>query len=136
MSCSIIQVRGKSNAPIKPLQPQRHPHIHPDSYRLQGSCVKVYLWTPKGEIWYGFFIKFWTGFLMGVWPSISEITRISEVILKTWENGDFTELLISRKLLEIEPNRVNFWMLCFFEVFASKIQFFRLKKNCFSNSAL
>ena len=46
------------------------------------------------------------------------------MILTTWETGEFKELLISRKLLEIELNKVHFWRLCFFEVLGAEIQFF------------
>ena len=51
-------------------------------------------------------------------------TRISKRILTTWERGEFEELLISRKLLEIELYRSHFWRLCFFEVFEAEIHFF------------
>ena len=44
--------------------------------------------------------------------------------MTTWETGEFKELLISRKLLEIELNKVHFWRLCFFEVLGAEIQFF------------
>ena len=44
--------------------------------------------------------------------------------LTTWEIGEFKELLISRKLLEIELNRCHFRRLCFFEVFGAEIHFF------------
>ena len=44
--------------------------------------------------------------------------------MTTWQTGEFKELLISRQLLEIELNKVHFWRLSFFEVFASEIQFF------------
>ena len=44
--------------------------------------------------------------------------------MTTWETGEFKELLISRKLLEIELNKVHFWRLCFFEVFGAEIQIF------------
>ena len=46
------------------------------------------------------------------------------MILTTWEKGEFKELLISRKLLEIELNRFHFRRLCFFEVFEAEIHFF------------
>ena len=44
--------------------------------------------------------------------------------MTTWEIGEFKELLISRKLLEIELNRFHFRRLCFFEVFEAEIHFF------------
>ena len=46
------------------------------------------------------------------------------MILTSWETGEFKELLISRKVLEIELNRFHFWRLCFFEVFEAEIHFF------------
>ena len=51
-------------------------------------------------------------------------TLISKWILTTWERGEFEELLISRKLLEIELYRSHFWRLCFFEDFEAEIHFF------------
>ena len=51
-------------------------------------------------------------------------TGICEVILTTWERGEFKELIIFRKLLEIELNKVHFWRLSFFEVLGTEIQFF------------
>ena len=44
--------------------------------------------------------------------------------MTTWEIGEFKEYLISRKLLEIEQNKVHFWRLCFFEVLGAEIQIF------------
>ena len=44
--------------------------------------------------------------------------------MTTWETGEFKEFVISRKLLEIELNKVHFWRLCFFELFEAEIQFF------------
>ena len=46
------------------------------------------------------------------------------MILTTWESCEFKELLISRKLLEIELYRYHFWRLCFFELFGAEIHFF------------
>ena len=51
-------------------------------------------------------------------------TRISQQILTTWEKGEFKELLISRKLLEIELYRFHFRRLWFFELFVAEIYFF------------
>ena len=45
------------------------------------------------------------------------------MILTTWERGEFKELLIFRKLLDIELNKVHFWRLSFFEVLGAEIQF-------------
>ena len=44
----------------------------------------------------------------------------------TWETGELKELLISRKLLEIELNKVYCWKLSFFDLDA-EIQFFNQK---------
>ena len=46
------------------------------------------------------------------------------MILTTWEKGEFEDLLISRKLLEIDLNKFRFRRLCFFEVFGAEIHFF------------
>ena len=59
---------------------------------------------------------------------------ICEVVLTTCETGEFKELLISQKVLEIELNRFHFWRLCFFEVFAADIRFLD-QEFPFSNSA-
>ena len=55
---------------------------------------------------------------------------------KTWEKGEFKELLISQKPLVKKPNKGNLWRLCFFEVFAAAIQIFDQKNISFSNSAI
>ena len=49
------------------------------------------------------------------------------VIFMTSQWGEFKELLISRNLLEIEPNGVHFWRLYFLELFEAKVQFFDKK---------
>ena len=48
--------------------------------------------------------------------------------------GEFNELLISRKLLEIELYRCHFRRLCFFELFGAEIDFFDPYFSC-PNSA-
>ena len=48
----------------------------------------------------------------------------TRVILRTSQNGEFKELLISRDLMEIELNGVHFRRLCFFNFLKLKSDFF------------
>ena len=104
------------------------------SISVFGGYVFLKFLGLKSIFWTKNVFNFWAVFLMGDRSLISEITPISMVILKTWENGEFKELLISRKLLEIEPNR-SFLEVMFFWSFRSWNHNF-WKKKLFSNSAL